>query len=172
MHAEAGRGTSTGTTAHGEPTVEEIAAALGDHVAANGAVLPGVAGELSEERGWQGRLIEILGALTESAARMGYLAGGRKPEEVVTWLSLWSGSPLSVDEIRTIVRSGGWDPEPFGVVVANGLLERLVYRPDGELRHVRGELAGAWLSDQFALADDEEILREVGRVIEQDEEPR
>ncbi len=151
-----------------EPSLGEVADALAHHVRANGAVQPGVAAELAAERGWHGRLIDVLGVLTEDTARMGYLAGGRKPDEVMTWLPLWADSPFSLAEIRTIVASAGWDPEPFGVVVRNGLLERLVYRPDGSLRRVRGELAGAWLSDQFAMADDDEILREVRRVLDED----
>lgn len=151
-----------------EPSLAEVADALAHHVRANGAVRPGVAAELAAEKGWHGRLIDILEVLTEDTARMGYLAGGRKPGEVMTWLPLWADSPLSLGEIRTIVASAGWDPEPFGVVVRNGLLEPLVYRPDGSLRRVRGELAGAWLSDQFALADDEEILREVRRLVDED----
>ncbi len=151
-----------------EPSLEELADALAHHVRANGAVQPGVAAELAHERGWHGRLIDVLEVLTEDTARMGYLAGGRKPDEVMTWLPAWADSPFSLAEIHTIVASAGWDPEPFGVVVRNGLLERLVYRPDGSLRRVRGELAGAWLSDQFALADDDEILREVRRIVEED----
>ena len=151
-----------------EPTLEELSDALAHHVAANGAVRAGVAAELAAERGWHGRLIDVLAVLTDDTARMGYLVGGRKPDEVMTWLPLWADSPFSLAQIRTIVASAGWDPEPFGVVVRNGLLDRLVYRPDGTLRRVRGELAGAWLSDQFALSDDEEILREVHRVLAED----
>lgn len=86
----------------------------------------------------------------------------------MTWLSLWADSPLSVDDIRTIVSSAGWDPEPFVTVVENGLLEQFVHRPDGTLRRIRGELAGGWLSDQFALASDEEILRAVRKVVDED----
>lgn len=152
-----------------EPTLEQVAGALARHVAANGAVRPGVALELASEQGWGGRLIDVLAILTEDTARMGYLLGGRKPEEVMTWLPLWADTPFSLDEIRTIVSSAGWDPEPFGVVVRSGLLEQFVHRPDGSWRRVRGELAGAWLSDQFALADsDEEILAAVREVIGQD----
>jgi len=154
-----------------QPTLEELALALAHHVGPNGALRPGVAQVLEAEEGWHGRLIDVLGVLTEDAARMGYLAGGRKPEEVMTWLPLWADSPFSIAQIRTIVQSAGWDPEPFGGVVREGLLERLVYRPDGSLRRVRGELAGAWLSDQFALADDEEILQAVHTVID-GEDPR
>jgi hypothetical protein len=162
-------GAATETREWSQPALDEVAEALAHHVAANGAVRPGVAAELASEKGWHGRLIDVLGVLTEDTARMGYLAGGRKPDEVMTWLPLWADSPFSLEEIRTIVASAGWDPEPFGVVVRNGLLERLVYRPDGSLRRVRGELAGGWLSDQFALADDEEILREVRRLVDEDE---
>jgi hypothetical protein len=151
-----------------EPSLEELAEALAHHVAANGTVRPGVGDQLVAEHGWHGRLIDVLGILTEDTARMGYLAGGRTPEELMTWLPLWADSPYSLEQIRTIVTSAGWDPEPFGVVVRNGLLERLVYRSDGSLRRVHGELAGAWLSDEFALADDEEILRAVRAVIDED----
>ena len=165
-------GAATEAPERHEPTLEELADALAHHVAANGTLRPGVAAQLVAEHGWHGRLIDVLGILTEDTARMGYLAGGHKPNEVMTWLPLWADSPFSLDEIRTIVTSAGWDPEPFGVVVRNGLLGRLVYRPDGSLRRVRGELAGAWLSDAFALADDEEILREVRKVIEEDVNPR
>ncbi|MDA8312912.1 MAG: hypothetical protein M0Z46_20315 [Actinomycetota bacterium] len=150
---------------NGEPTIEELTDALAHHVAANGAVRPGVARELEAEKGWHGRLIDVLDVLTEDTTRMGYLAGGHKPGEVMTWLPLWADSPFSIEEIRTIVTSAGWDPEPFGVVVRNGLLNRLVYLPDGSLRRVRGELAGAWLSDQYALATDDEILAAVHRLI-------
>lgn len=151
-----------------EPTLDDLADALAHHVAANGALRPGVAVQIAAEKGWQGRLMDVLEVFTEDTARMGYLAGGRKPEEVMTWLPLWADSPFSVDQIRTIVTSAGWDPEPFVVVVKEGLLERFVYRPDGTLRRIRGELAGGWLSDQFALADEEEILRQVRKVVEDD----
>lgn len=154
-----------------EPTLEEVADALREHLAADGCVRPGVAAELVAENGWRGRLIDVLGVLTEDTARMGYLAGGHRPGAVMTWLPLWADSPFTLEQIRTIVASAGWDPEPFGVVARNGLLERLVHRPDGSLRRVRGELAGAWLSDLFAMSDDEEILREVRRVVDADEAP-
>ncbi|MHB1554771.1 MAG: hypothetical protein ACYCSX_16305 [Acidimicrobiales bacterium] len=162
-------GAATETPERHEPTLEELAEALAHHVAANGTLRPGVGAQLVAENGWHGRLMDVLGILTEDTARMGYLAGGRKPEELLTWLPLWADSPYSLEQIRTIVTSAGWDPEPFGVVVRNGLLERLVYRPDGSLRRVHGELAGAWLSDQFALADDEEILRAARAVIGEDQ---
>lgn len=155
--------------ARSEPTLEDLADALAHHVAANGALVPGAAADIAAERGWHGRLMDVLAVLTEDPARLGYLAGGSKPEEVMTWLPLWADSPLSADEIRTIVSSAGWDPEPFVVVARNGLLERFVHRPDGSARRVRGELAGGWLSDQFALSSDEEVLAAVRGVIEEDD---
>lgn len=151
-----------------EPTLGELADALVRHVGANGSLPPGVAGVIAFETGWTGRTMDVLAVLTEDEARMGYLTGGQRPEEVMSWLPLWVDSPFSVGQIRTIVTSAGWDPEPFVVVAKNGLLERLVYLPDGSLRRVRGELAGGWLSDRFALSGDDEILREVRKVLKED----
>ncbi|HET9076246.1 MAG TPA: hypothetical protein VFN68_04895 [Acidimicrobiales bacterium] len=160
-----------GTREGSEPTLAELAGAVAQHVGVNGGVRPGVAAELAAEKGWYGRLMDVLGILTEDRARMGYLAGGIRPDEVMTWLPVWADSPFTIEQIRTIVANGGWDPEPFGVVVRHGLLGLLVHRPDGSPRRVKGELAGAWLSDQFPLAEDDEILREVIRVIEEDRSP-
>lgn len=155
-----------------EPSREELAEALAHHVRANGALRAGVAREIAAETGWGGRLMAVLAVLTEDEARMGYLAGGRTPDEVMTWLPLWADAPLTVDEIRAVVACGGWDPEPFAVVARHGLLDRLLHRPDGSLRRVRGELAGGWLSDEFALADDEEVLAAVRKALdEQDASP-
>ena len=154
--------------ATGDSTFEEIADALARHVGPDGVVQPGVAAEIVRDEGCHGRLVDVLAVLTEDAERMGYLAGGRKAEEVLTWLPLWADSPLSVDEIRAIVSAAGWDPEPFVAVAKAGLLDALLRRPDGTPRRVKGELAGGWLSDQFALADDEQILQEVRDLVEED----
>lgn len=144
-----------------EPELDEVARALDAHAGPNDAVRPGVAARIAAERGWGGRLMDVLGILTEDAERMGYLAGGRKPGEVMTWLALWADSPLTVGDIRAVVACGGWDPEPFVPVVRAGLLDQLLHGPSGGPRRVHGELAGGWLSDQFALADDDEVLRGV-----------
>lgn len=166
-----GGSSRAGMAGWSEPTLSELAEALAGRVADDGAVPPGAGAALAAERRWRGRLVDVLAVLTEDATRMGYLAGGRKPAEVMTWLPLWAGSPFTVDQIRTIVASAGWDPEPFAVVVRHGLLDRFVRRPDGSPRRVRGELAGGWLSDRFAQADDEEILREVRRILDDDHAP-
>lgn len=152
-----------------EPTIEEVGEALRAHVQRNGALRPGVAADIAREHGWHGRVMDVLGVLTENTERMGYLTGGHKPDEVMTWLPAWVDSPFSPAEIAAIVESAGWDPEPFVVVRRAGLLDRLLRRPDGSLRRVRGERAGGWLSDSYALANEEEILRAVTAVIAEDE---
>ncbi len=153
-----------------EPTLAALEAELKERVDARGEVPVGVAEQLQREKGWGGRLLEVLALLTRDAERMGYLAGGRRPDEVATWLSVWHGSDLSLPEIELVVESGGWDPEPFVVLGRAGLLERLLRRPDGTVRRVRGELAGGWASDNLALADEAEILREVAKVLQDQED--
>lgn len=150
------------------PTLADVTDELERHADAAGGVQAGVAAQLVAERHWTGRLVDVLAVLTEDPERMGYLAGGRHPEEVATWLALWAESPLSLEEIRLIVASGGWDPEPFVVLAKAGLLEPLLRLSDGTARRVRGELAGGWVSDQFALASDAEVLEAVSRLLEEE----
>lgn len=147
------------------PTLADLTDELERHTDAAGGVQAGVAAQLVAERHWTGRLVDVLAVLTEDPQRMGYLAGGRHPQEVATWLALWAESPLSLEEIRLIVASGGWDPEPFVVLSKAGLLEPLLRLSDGMPRRVRGELAGGWVSDQFALASDAEILQAVSELL-------
>ncbi len=148
-----------------EPGLDELATALAARTRLDGTVPAGVAGLLARERGWSGRAMDVLGVLTASAHTMGYLTGGRRPEEVATWLAVWVDSPLSVEEMRRVVAAGGWDPEPFAVLVREGLLDELLSTPDGEVRRVRGELAGGWVSDELTLADDAEIVARVRAVL-------
>lgn len=118
----------------------------------------GVARQLAAENQWTGRLAEVLSVLDESDDKLAYLAGGRRPDEVVTWLSIWAESPLSVEQIRMITWAGGWEPDPFVALANAGLLEDFLTGPDGGVRRVHGERAGAWLSDELALADEAEII--------------
>jgi hypothetical protein len=151
-----------------EPSLEELSAALEHHLRTNGTVPTGIVAWLRAEHGWSGRLMEVLAVLTDDGETMGYLAGGRRPDEVMTWLAIWAQTPLAVTEIRAIVAHGGWDPEPFVPVARAGLLDQLFTRPDGTPRLVKGERAGAWLSDAFALADEREIVAGVRTVIDED----
>jgi hypothetical protein len=148
-----------------EPSPPELADALSFAVGADGAVPAGVTGQLRRDHGWGGRLVDVLEVITENPETMGYLAGGRRPDEVATWLSLWASSPLSLEEIRLVVSCGGWDPEPFVPLARAGLLEKFLRLPDGSPRRIRGELAGGWASDELALAGDEEVLRRVTEII-------
>ncbi len=61
---------------HEEPTFNEVVAALSDQVGESGEVRAGVATELAAAHHWRGRLIDILGLLTESGSRLGYLMRG------------------------------------------------------------------------------------------------
>jgi hypothetical protein len=151
-----------------EPSLADLAQALGCVADADGVVPAGVAGRLRQDYGWGGRLVDVLEVMTENFETMGYLAGGQRADEVVTWLVPWADSPLSLEEIRLVVASGGWDPEPFAVIARAGLLEKLLRLPDGTPRRIRGELAGGWVSDELALAEDDEILRRVRQVIDDD----
>ncbi len=157
--------TSMSERKHSEPTPAELAEALESVTDEFGAVPAGVARRLSEERGWGGRLIDVLSVLTENADSMAYLAGGRRPDEVATWVALWAESSLSLEQIRLVVADRGWDPEPFVALAAAGLLERTLIGRDGLPRVIHGELAGGWVSDELALADDSEVVRRVLEVL-------
>ena len=150
-----------------EPTLDEVAAALASCAGPTGALPARVGARLAAERRWGGRLAEVLAILTEDSERLGYLVGGSQAVGVLAWLPAWTDSPLSPTEIRAVVAGGGWDPEPFAAVAAHGLLAPLLALPDGSARRVRGELAGAWLSDLFALAEsDDEVVAAVRELLE------
>lgn len=144
--------------AEAEPSLAELSAALEEHVDSFGGVTAGVARTLRAERRWGGRLLDVLEIFSQSAELLGYMAGGRRPEEVSTWLAFWAESSLSLDQIRLIAEAGGWDPEPFVVLARAGLLEALLRARDGSIRHIRGERAGGWVSDELAAAGDSEVL--------------
>lgn len=150
------------------PGPAELREALERYAHPNGSVPSGIAARLAEDLGWSGRVMDVLAVLGESSETMGYLAGGRHPEEVATWVSVWADSPLSIDDIRLITRARGWEPDPFVVLADAGLLQRALTGEDGSPRRIRGELAGAWISDELALAGREEILQRVQAVIGED----
>lgn len=124
-----------------EPTIAELEETLAGHVHPGGTVPAGIAAQLASEYGWSGRMIDILAALADTSEKMGYLAGGRRPDEVATWLSIWAESPLSLDDIEVVMASGGWEPDPFVVLARAGLLETFLRNPTGH----RGASGGSWL---------------------------
>lgn len=150
-----------------EPTLEEIERALSEHAGPGGVVPAGVARQVAADNNWAGRLTEILAVLDESDDKLAYLSGGRRPDEVCTWLSIWAESPLSVEQVRLITSAGGWDPDPFVVLAAADLLDEFLSQPDGAIRRVRGARAGAWLSDEMAVADRDQILAAVRSVLDE-----
>lgn len=155
------------TPPRGEPDADALGEALaelaGDPL---GAVPAGAADVLARRYGWHGRLMEVLAVVTDDPERMGYLAGGRHPDEVMTWATMWAASPLTVTQIRAVTAAGGWTPEPFVAIARAGLLDALLTAPDGTPRRVRGELAGAWVSDELSLADDRAVLAAVRTALE------
>ena len=143
----------------------ELADALRHHLDAHGRVPAGVVTRLVAERGWSGRLVDVLAVLTEDAELMAYLAGGRSPDEVALWTAVWAATPLSAGQIRLVATAGGWDPEPFVVLASAGRLESTLRSPDGAVRLVGGERVGAWISDELATATGAEVLEAVAAAI-------
>jgi len=148
-----------------EPSTNELRRLLEAHVDADGATFATAIHVIVAETGWSGRLVDVLRLVAKSNDRMGFLAGGRRPDEVLTWLSIWADTTLSLEEMELIMTAGGWDPEPFVALARAGLLEAFLRAPDGTIRRVNGELAGGWASDELALANDEEILAAAIQII-------
>lgn len=155
-----------------EPGLGEVAEALARHADKRGRLLPGVGARLAKENSWTGRTAEVLEIFTKSDQKMSYLAGGRRPDEIVTWLSPWIESSLSIDQIDEIVDCGGWDPDPFVVLSDAHILNEFLRHPDGSPRRVRGELAGGWLCDNCALAEPADTLEAVEAIMEEEEGQR
>lgn len=161
---EAAHGELAATTTSHHPTAAEIEQVLrysGTRVGRGGSVAASEAARDAGEQGWDDRSEEIFGIFVSSEEQLGYLAGSRRPAEIAAAVVRWIESPLTVGQARMIVACGGWDPDPFVPVAEAGLLEGLLFEADGSRRRVHEELAGAWLSDSMALADDIEVLQAV-----------
>lgn len=152
-----------------EPSLAAVEEELRRHLVRDRAIRASTVADIVRERAWQGRIVDILSILTEDPERMSYLAGGYKLDELMSSLALWAQCPLSVSEIRWVVSCAGWDPEPFVPLARAGLLARFLYLPDGSPRRIKGERAGGWLSDQFALADEQAILKEVTSLLDSED---
>lgn len=127
------------------------------HAGPDGGVTSKTVAEVRGDGTWEGRLWEVLGIFGEDFERMAYLAGGVLPDEVATWVGFWSDSALGLDEMRQVISAGGYDPDPFVVLARRGRLGTVLVDEDGRVRRIDGELAGAWISDRFADASDEEV---------------
>jgi len=124
----------------------------------DGALSHDVVDRLAADGPWEGRLWSVLEIFGADWERMAYLAGGVKPDEVATWVGIWSDSDLTIAQIRLVISAGGYDPDPFVALARNGKLEHVLADEAGAVRRINGELAGAWMSDQFAEATDEDII--------------
>jgi uncharacterized protein (DUF302 family) len=138
-------------------TIDEFQSALSRHSSAKGEVFPSALGLIEAEEHWSGRLWDVARVVMAEQERMRYLAGGNRPEEVADCVARWSDSPLSVDDIQMAVDCGGYDPDPFEALAQAGRLHALLYH-DGSVRIIHGERAGAWISDQMALAAEADVL--------------
>lgn len=139
-------------------TNDLLLAELQRRSAPSGGVSPDVVERLAVDGPWEGRLWNVLEIFGDDWERMVYLAGGRMPEEVATWVGFWADADLTLDQIRLVISAGGYDPDPFVALARRGRLEQVLTDDAGAIRRVDGELVGAWISDQFPEATDAEIL--------------
>jgi len=140
-----------------EMTEAKLNEALQRHADGRGVVPTDIVERLRREGPWDGRRWDVLQVVGDDGARLAYLAGGLLAAEVATCVELWSTSALTVDQIRAVVGAGGYDPDPFGVIAAEGLLDQVLAGDGGRPGHIGDELAGAWISDQLAASSDEEV---------------
>ncbi|MCK4177150.1 hypothetical protein [Aciditerrimonas ferrireducens] len=141
-----------------EMTLEDLRQGLRAHAGFDGTVPAQVLALLGAQGPWSGRVWDVLQIVAEDHDRMAFLAGGLRPDEVADCVARWVESPLGVPEIRAVIDAGSYDPDPFGVLAAHGLLAQVLTDEQGQVRHLGGEPVGRWVSDQFADAPDEAVL--------------
>ena len=148
-----------------ELTVEELRDALRGATRDN-EVFPSVVRLIAVTRGWSGRLWEVLGVLAEDQETLHFVAGGARPDEITDCAERWAATSLDLEQLRLVLRSGGYDPDPFDVLARAGLLANALRDETGGLRHVQGARAGTWISDELALTSSEhETIEAVRRMI-------
>jgi hypothetical protein len=148
----------------GELTIEDLRSALASHTRA-GEVFPSVIRALAAQERWSGRLWDVLEVLAEDQETMRFAAGGDRPDEIADCAEQWAASGLDSDQLRLVLRSGGYVPEPFTALARAGLLTSALCDESGELRRIKGERAGTWVSDELALLTPETTIAAMRRVI-------
>lgn len=148
-----------------QPSFSQLEAALARHASATGEVYPSSVALIDAEEHWSGRLWEVTRLVMSDQETMRYLAGGNRADEIAACAARWSDSTLEAADIKAIFSAGGYDPEPFEVLARAGLLRSSLLLDDGGPRLIRGERAGAWISDTFALSTEAEILQGVEREV-------
>lgn len=139
-------------------TKDQLREELETQAGPDGALTAGVLGALVARGPWEGRVWEVFELCARDWERLSYLAGGVLPAEVATWVGFWVDADLTLEQIGRVIAAGGYDPEPFSVLARHGRLDVALGDGSGAVRRVDGELAGAWISDQFADAGDREVL--------------
>jgi len=148
-----------------EPTVDQVREALAGHAGGHGEVTEGEIETTARSEHWEGRLSEVLRIIGADIDTARYVSGGSRPDEIAATAALWSETALTTEEIELIVRGGGYDPDPFVILSRQGLLRSALCEEDGSYRHVNGERAGAWISDQLNSASPEEIVERTKTMI-------
>ena len=148
----------------GELMIEDLRAALAAHTR-DGEIFPSVIRALAAQEHWSGRLWDVLAVLAEDQETMRFAAGGDRPDEIATCAEQWAASDLDADQLRLVLRSGGYIPEPFTALARAGLLNRVLSDASGEVRRINGERAGTWVSDELALLSPEATIDAVRRAI-------
>lgn len=149
-----------------EPTDEDIREAL-ERLAHHGEVFPTSVRAAGAREHWSGRRWDVLQVIAQDVERMRYVAGGDRPDEVATCAGRWADSTLEVDDIDLVIRSGGYDPDPFVTLANAGLLRTALLHDDGTIRHIHGERAGVWISDELALAAPDDTLARTRQMIQE-----
>ena len=148
-----------------EPSVDQLRTALARHASSAGEVFPSAVSLIAAEEHWSGRMWDVLGLVAADIDTMRYVAGGVHPDVIAECTERWSDSPLSLEDIALVLACGGYDPDPFVTLGAAGLLRTALCYDDGSHRLFHGERAGAWVSDELALASPDEIIEQTGRMI-------
>jgi len=148
-----------------EPTVEQLEAALARHSSGAGEVFPSALALIDLEEHWSGRLWDVLRLVAVDLDTLRYVTGGARPHQVVDAVARWAEADLDLDEIGLILRSGGYDPDPFVALARAGLLNVALCNDDGTTRLIDQERAAAWISDQLALALPEEAVERIRSIV-------
>lgn len=146
-------------------TVQDLRGALHTHAGFDGMVPARVIDVLAATGPWSGRVWEVLRIVASDHDRMAFLAGGLRPDEVADCVERWAACALSVADIAAVIDAGSYDPDPFTVLAAHGVLDQVLRDGDGAVRHLDGEPIGRWVSDQFADAEDAEVLAWAQRLV-------
>jgi hypothetical protein len=139
-------------------TTDQLRQELHRHAGFDGAVPRHIRDLMAADGPWDGRLWDILGVFTADRDRMAYLAGSLLPDEVATWVELWADADLSLPQVAVVLAGGVHVPDRFAALARLVLLSAALNGSDGTVRRIDGELAGGWISDQFAAAADEDLL--------------